>query len=196
MSRFKPLFFRNLLSMLIIIFTLLFGIFIITNLYNNESNKPQIGGSFELKDQNGNIYSSKKVPKKKLIYFGYTFCPDVCPMDILKISNFIGKYPSIKKEIDFIFITVDPERDKPQVLREFLSNFNQEIIGLSGSNEKVSATLSKFRIYAKKNNTDSPKDDMYLVDHSSLIFFMDENDSYITHFNSKYFENQFTKYVN
>ncbi len=196
MSRFKPLFFRNLLSMLIIIFTLLFGIFIITNLYNNESNKPQIGGSFELKDQNGNIYSSKKVPKKKLIYFGYTFCPDVCPMDILKISNFIGKYPNIKKEIDFIFITVDPERDKPQVLREFLSNFNQEIIGLSGSNEKVSATLSKFRIYAKKNNTDSPKDDMYLVDHSSLIFFMDENDSYITHFNSKYFENQFTKYVN
>ncbi len=196
MSRFKPLFFRNLLSMLIIIFTLLFGIFIITNLYNNESNKPQIGGSFELKDQNGNIYSSKKVPKKKLIYFGYTFCPDVCPMDILKISNFIGKYPNIKKEIDFIFITVDPERDKPQVLREFLSNFNQEIIGLSGSNEKVSAALSKFRIYAKKNNTDSPEDDMYLVDHSSLIFFMDENDSYITHFNSKYFENQFTKYVN
>ena len=66
MSRFKPLFFRNLLSMLIIIFTLLFGIFIITNLYNNESSKPQIGGSFELKDQNGNIYSSKKVLKKNL----------------------------------------------------------------------------------------------------------------------------------
>ena len=156
-----------------------------------------IGGAFSLINQDGETVSDKDViTEPSLVYFGYTFCPDVCPMDILKISNFIGKYPNIKKEIDFIFITVDPERDKPQVLREFLSNFNQEIIGLSGSNEKVSATLSKFRIYAKKNNTDSPKDDMYLVDHSSLIFFMDENDSYITHFNSKYFENQFTKYVN
>ena len=88
MSRFKPLFVKNAFSMLLVVGTVIFGIFIISQLENKNSNAINIGGSFELIDQNGKVYSSKLVSKKKLIYFGYTFCPDVCPIDILKNFKF------------------------------------------------------------------------------------------------------------
>ena len=91
-------------------------------LENKNSNAINIGGSFELIDHNGKVYSSKLVSKKKLIYFGYTFCPDVCPIDILKISNFIDKSSYVTDEYDFIFITVDPDRDNQSEVKSFMSN--------------------------------------------------------------------------
>ena len=68
--------------------------------------------------------------KKKLIYFGYTFCPDICPFDVLKLSKFIDNNPDVKERMEFLFITIDPERDGIKEIRGFLENFNPSIIGL------------------------------------------------------------------
>ena len=194
MSRFKPLFVKNAFSMLLVVGTVIFGIFIISQLENKNSNAINIGGSFELIDQNGKVYSSKLVSKKKLIYFGYTFCPDVCPIDILKISNFIDKSSYVTDEYDFIFITVDPDRDNQSEVKSFMSNFNEKLIGLTGNIKDIDPVLSKYRIYVKrKNDTDKTN---YLVDHSSLIFLVDESDNYVTHFSPKDFDVKFPKYLN
>ena len=74
---------------------------------------------FSLTDQNGKTFKSSKLRKNKLIYFGYTFCPDVCPFDMLKLSKFMKSNPIIEKNLQLIFITVDPERDSPKELKVF-----------------------------------------------------------------------------
>ena len=84
-----------------------------------------LGGSFILTDQNGKTFDSRKVNLKKLIYFGYTYCPDICPFDLLKISKIFENNPNLKNEIKPIFITVDPERDTIKKLKIFMENFDQ-----------------------------------------------------------------------
>ena len=140
-------------------------------------------------DQNEMNFDSKTSNKNKLIYFGYTYCPDVCPFDILKLSRFIDKNPHLKKKLDFIFITVDPDRDQPQQLKSFLGNFNSSIIGLTGSKNQIQEVIKKFRIFVKIHKN-SPDDENYLVDHSALFFLVDKNDEYVTHFRPSDFDSQ------
>ena len=111
MKRFKSLFIKNSISMLVIVITIFIGIYIITQYKNKKVNDINIGGSFKLINQYGEPYLSELRSKKKVLYFGYTFCPDVCPIDILKISRLVDQSPELIKNFDFIFITVDPERD-------------------------------------------------------------------------------------
>ena len=195
MSRFKPNFIKNTISMFIIVLTILIGLFILNNLSQKPTNKIMLGGTFNLTDQNGNTYSSEDTKKKKLIYFGYTYCPDVCPVDILKISNFIDKNENLLSDTDFIFVTVDPDRDTVEQIHNFLSNFNENIIGLTGNSKDVSSVLNKFRVYVKTNKK-AQSSDIYLVDHSSLIFLMSKNDEYITHFSPKDFDQKINNYLN
>ena len=91
----------------------------------------------KLIDQKNNVYDSVNNKVYKLIYFGYTYCPDVCPFDILKLSRLFKENPKLKKYIEPIFITVDPERDSVEVMRNFLVNFDEGIIGLTGSIEEI-----------------------------------------------------------
>ena len=140
-----------------------------------------MGGSFILTDQNGEIFDSSKVNLKKLIYFGYTYCPDICPFDLLKISKIFENNPNLKNEIKPIFITVDPERDTIKNLKIFMENFDQSFSALTGTNEEIKKVLKKFKIYVKINKS-SPIDKDYLIDHSSLIFLLDKNDNYIKFF--------------
>ena len=140
-----------------------------------------MGGSFVLTDQNGKTFNSKKINKKKLLYFGYTYCPDICPFDLLKISKIFENNPKLKNEIKPIFITVDPERDTIKNLKIFMENFDQSITALTGTKNEIKNVLRKFRIYVKINKS-SPIDNDYLVDHSSLVFLLDKDDSYIKFF--------------
>jgi len=192
MSRFKPLFIKNSISMLVIIITIFIGIYIVTQYKNKKINNVSIGGSFKLIDQKGEPYLSELRSKKKVLYFGYTFCPDVCPIDILKISRLVDQNPELVKNFDFIFITVDPERDNQSQMKNFMSNFNENLIGLTGETKTIDTVLSKYRIYVKRNKKGN---DNYLVDHSSLIFLINEKDEYITHFSPKDFEDKFQNYV-
>ena len=177
MRRFKSLFIKNSISMLVIIITIFIGIYIITQYKNKKVNDINLGGSFKLIDQKGEIYLSELRSKKKVLYFGYTFCPDICPIDILKISRLVDQSPELLKNFDFIFITVDPERDNQSQMKNFMSNFNENLIGLTGETKVIDNVLSKYRIYVKRNKKGNEN---YLVDHSSLIFLINEKDEYMT----------------
>ena len=192
MRKFKSHFIKNSISMLVIVITLLIGIYIITQYENKTGNDINIGGSFELINQNGELYLSELRSKKKVLYFGYTFCPDVCPIDILQISRLVDQNPDLIKNFDFIFITVDPERDNQSQMKNFMSNFNENLIGLTGETKVIDNVLSKYRIYVKRNKKGN---DNYLVDHSSLIFLINEKDEYVTHFSPKDFEDKFPNYI-
>ena len=189
MKKYKIIFKKNSIMMLLLVFVIAFSILIIDATKNKAKKGFELGGRFLLIDQNKMNFDSRTSKKNKLIYFGYTYCPDVCPFDILKLSKFIDKNPQLKKELDFIFITVDPDRDQPQQLKSFLGNFNPSIIGLTGSKKQVQEVIKKFRIFVKlhKNSSD---DENYLVDHSSLFFLIDKNDQYLTHFTPSDFDSK------
>ena len=189
MKKHKINFKKNSIMMLALVVIITLGIFLINILQDKTETGFKLGGRFLLIDQNEMNFDSKASKKNKLIYFGYTYCPDVCPFDILKLSKFIDQNPKLKKKIDFIFITVDPDRDQPQQLKSFLGNFNSSIIGLTGSKRQIQEVTKKFRIFVKihKNSSD---DENYLVDHSSLFFLVDKNDEYLTHFRPSDFDSK------
>ena len=181
MPKYKVHFKKNFMMMLLLVFVILIGFVFINFFSQNNFENNSLGGSFSLTDQNGNNFDSKKLKKKKLIYFGYTFCPDVCPFDLLKISKIFQSNSHLKEKIKPIFITVDPERDTLEKLKVFMENFDQSILGLTGTNEDIKKVTKKFRIYVKMNKK-SPEDKSYLIDHSSLIFLLDENDNFLKFF--------------
>ena len=187
MKKHKINFKKNSIMMLSLVVVIAVGIFFIDILKDKTEKGVKLGGRFLLIDQNEKNFDSKTSNKNKLIYFGYTYCPDVCPFDILKLSRFIDKNPHLKKKLDFIFITVDPDRDQPQQLKSFLGNFNSSIIGLTGSKMQIQEVIKKFRIFVKIHKNSS-NDENYLVDHSSLFFLVDKNDEYLTHFRPSDFD--------
>ena len=189
-KKYKFIFKKNFSLMVVLVIVISIGIVAIETLKNKSNNMSvDLGGSFLLTDQNNVRFDSKLLNKNKLIYFGYTYCPDVCPFDILKLSSFMDENPTIQENLEFIFITVDPERDQPDQIRSFLENFNPSIIGLTGSNTEIDKVIRKFRIYVKKNKK-SKDDQNYLVDHSSLFFLVDKDDKYISHFRPEDFNSK------
>ena len=190
MKNYKLIFKRNMLMMFLLVCALAVALFLVRILdeYNTD-NTIKIGGSFSLTDQNGNQFKSDELKKKKLVYFGYTYCPDICPFDMLKLSNFIEKSPNVQKYLELIFITVDPERDSPVELKSYLENFDSSIIGLTGSKEEISNITKNFRVFVRKNKA-SQLDQNYLIDHSALFFLLDENDNYLAHFRTNDFESK------
>ena len=195
MKKFKPNITKNIISIIIIIsFLLLINYYQEKIINKSDSESIIIGGSFNLIDQNEIPFNSQMTEKYKIIYFGYTFCPDVCPFDVLKLSNFFSNDKQLIKYIQPIFITVDPERDNSEVLRNFLDNFSPEIIGLTGTQTMVKDTLNKFRVY-KKISSDNKESLDYLIDHTALFYILDKKDNYVTHLSSKNFEEEFNQFI-
>ena len=195
MKKFRPNITKNIIFIIIIISFL----FLINYYQEKITNKPdsesiRIGGTFNLIDQNEIPFNSQMIKKYKIIYFGYTFCPDVCPFDVLKLSNFFSNDKQLIKHIQPIFITVDPERDNSEIVRNFLDNFSSEIIGLTGTQTMIKDTLNKFRVYKKKSLGDKESLD-YLIDHTALFYILDKNDNYVTHLSSKNFEEEFNQFI-
>jgi len=139
-----------------------------------------IGGAFSLEDGAGKTVSDQTLRGRPfLVYFGYTHCPDVCPTELARISDILSKMGD--KSIPTLFITVDPERDTPKVMQDYVSSFNPAIVGLSGSAQAVAATEKTFRVYARKGE---PKPDGdYSMDHSSIVYLMDKNGAFVEAFN-------------
>ena len=134
----------------------------------------RIGGDFTLTDQNGDLRSRSDFDGKwRMVYFGYTYCPDICTPDmqnlIAGLNLFAAQEPELAKQIQPIFITIDPERDTPDVLKQFTRAFSDNLIGLTGSEKAIADTAEKFAVtYAKVANGDS-----YLVNHTQTPFLMD-----------------------
>ena len=139
-----------------------------------------IGGAFELEDGAGKTVSDQTLRGKPfLVYFGYTHCPDVCPTELARISDILSKMGD--KAIPTLFITVDPERDTPKVMQDYVSSFNPAVIGLSGSPQAVEATEKTFRVFARKGQPQPDGD--YSMDHSSIVYLMDKNGAFVEAFN-------------
>lgn len=139
-----------------------------------------IGGSFALIDHNGKAITHRDLEgKPTLIFFGFTHCPDVCPTTLMEISK-VFELLGPQAKVAALFMSVDPERDTPALLKDYVSNFDKRIIGVTGPRESVDAALKTFRVFARKTKGEG---DSYSVDHSSLVYLMDKQGRFATAFN-------------
>jgi protein SCO1/2 len=130
-----------------------------------------IGGPFRLVDQNGNTVTDADLKGKwSLVYFGYTHCPDACPTALNDIAIALDQLGPKREAVRSVFITVDPERDTPEVLKDYVASFDAAILALSGSPEEIARAAKAYRVYYAKHP--EPGGD-YSMDHSSVIYVMD-----------------------
>ena len=142
-----------------------------------------VGGPFELIDHTGKTRTDADFRGKLLIvYFGYTFCPDICPTTLFDISQVLSKLGPDANRAGALFITVDPERDTPAVLKDYLSNFDPHLRGLTGDQASIDAAARAYRVYAKKVPLDGGD---YTMDHTALVYLMDKNGQFVAPFDLK-----------
>jgi protein SCO1/2 len=139
-----------------------------------------IGGSFSLVGQDGQTVTDAEFKgEPKLVFFGYTHCPDVCPTTLYQMTQVFQKLGADKK-IAGIFITVDPERDTPAVMKDYMSNFDPRVVGLSGTRAEIDPVLKEYHVYSRKVPA---SDSDYSVDHSSIVYLMDKQGRFVNPFN-------------
>jgi len=130
----------------------------------------QIGGPFSLLDSTGQtVTDSDVITAPSLVYFGYTFCPDVCPMDTIRNAEAIDVLEENGKTATPVFISIDPKRDTPEVVGDYAEAIHPRMIGLTGSAEQVKAASRAYRTYYKAHDGD---DEYYLVDHSTMTYLV------------------------
>lgn len=144
-----------------------------------------IGGPFSLKDQNGKNRKNSDFKNQLLvIYFGYSYCPDICPTALSSLSKALEILGEKSNRLQPLFITVDPGRDTEAVLKSYVQTFHPRLLGLYGTEQEIDALKKQYRIYAEKAtppHTDT-HDPNYLIDHSSLIYVVKPDGTYLTHF--------------
>ncbi|MBI5264515.1 MAG: SCO family protein [Bradyrhizobium sp.] len=142
-----------------------------------------IGGPFQLTDQNGQVVTEKNLKgRPTLIFFGYTHCPDVCPTALFEISEVMRAMGGDADRVNAYFVSVDPDRDTPAVMKDYLSSFDPHLKGLSGDQAAVAKVLSSYRVYARKV---PGKDGDYTMDHTALIYLMDRDGRFVAPFSLK-----------
>jgi protein SCO1/2 len=142
-----------------------------------------VGGPFQLVDQDGKTVSDADMKGRPfLVFFGYTHCPDVCPTTLFEMSQMLHALGPDAGRIGALFITVDPERDTPAVLKDYLASFDPHLRGLTGGPAAVDAALKAYRVYAKKVPL---KDGDYTMDHTAAVYLMDKNGRFVAPFNMK-----------
>jgi cytochrome oxidase Cu insertion factor (SCO1/SenC/PrrC family) len=140
-----------------------------------------IGGPFSLVDQDGKTVTDADFKGQlTLVYFGYTFCPDACPTALGTITAALNKLGSDADKVTPIVITIDPQRDTPQVMKDYAANFHPRLRALTGSAEQVTAAAHAYRVYFAKADSADPQH--YLMDHSTIIYLMDRDGQYLAHF--------------
>ncbi len=139
----------------------------------------RIGGAFTLTDQNGKQRTDRDFGGKyRIMYFGYTYCPDVCPVDMARLvagwRAFNAKNPALADKVVPVFVSVDPERDTSAVLKAFVGAFDPTVVGLTGTPAQIAAVTKGYGVTVQSQK--KAGDTNYLVDHSRLTFLMDPND--------------------
>ena len=153
-----------------------------------------IGGDFTLKDQYNNKFTLSDSSKAKIVFFGFLNCPDICPTTLTEVANLLKKLKGLSKNIDPIFITVDPTRDTPELLKNYLSFFDERIIGLTGTQEEIEKVSNQYHVYYSYQNKDKVKD--YTVNHTANIYLIDEKNNVEKIFVPGTPFSEFYKYVN
>jgi protein SCO1 len=145
---------------------------------------PVITSDFELVDQTGRTVRDEDLGGKwQLVFFGFTSCPDICPTTLANVSAALEELGPAVQELQPLLITVDPERDTPAVLKEYLTSFDPRILGLTGTPERVQQALRSFRVYASARPLE--EEGGYTVDHSTFIYLMDPQGAYARHFSAQ-----------
>jgi protein SCO1/2 len=139
-----------------------------------------IGGPFQLVDQNGSTVTAEKLQgKPTLLFFGYTHCPDICPTTLFDVSEVLRSLGKDADRVNAYFVSVDPERDSPAIIKDYLSSFDPHLKGLTGDSEAVARMLAEYRVYAKKV---AAKDGDYTMDHSAMVYLMDRSGHFVAPF--------------
>lgn len=142
-----------------------------------------IGGPFTLVSETGEtVTEADVIDKPTLLYFGYTFCPDVCPIDAAVMAQAGSILEEQGHEVNRVFISFDPQRDTPEVLADFTDNLDEQMLGLTGSREQIDAAVKAYRAYYNIVEGDDPE--FYLIDHTSFTYFMDPVHGLLTVFRS------------
>jgi cytochrome oxidase Cu insertion factor (SCO1/SenC/PrrC family) len=140
-----------------------------------------VGGPFELTDQNGDRRTDADFRGKLLIvFFGYTTCPDICPTELMQIGLALDKLGKAADEVQPLFISVDPERDTPGVLAQYVTMFHPRLIGLTGTPEQVKAVADSYKAYYAKYLP--PDGAVYLIDHTGFVYLMGRAGEYLGFF--------------
>ncbi|WP_420346027.1 SCO family protein [Pelagibius sp.] len=150
------------------------------------SGQALIGGPFTLTDHNGQRRSDADFQGRyMMIFFGYTFCPDICPTTLTTVTqglDILAETESAKAAaVTPVFVSVDPERDTTEALADYVSHFHPSMVAMTGSPEEVAVAAKAYRAFYKKVEVDDASD--YLVDHSPIVYLMGPDGAYLTHFN-------------
>lgn len=149
----------------------------------NGATPASIGGPFQLTDQAGQIVTEKNLQgRPTLIFFGFTHCPDICPTSLFEISEVLRAMGKDANRVNAYFVSVDPERDTPEAMKNYLSSFDPHLKGLTGNLDQVTKVITTFRVYARKVPL---KDGDYTMDHTALIYLMDRYGKFVAPFNLK-----------
>jgi protein SCO1/2 len=142
-----------------------------------------IGGPFKLIDQNGKQITDQDMKGKPfLVFFGYTHCPDVCPTTLFDVSEMMRALGKDADRTSALFITVDPDRDTPSVMKDYLSSFDPHLRGATGGEKAIDAAEKAYRVYAKKVPAEHGD---YSMDHTALVYLMDKDGRFIAPFSLK-----------
>jgi cytochrome oxidase Cu insertion factor (SCO1/SenC/PrrC family) len=142
---------------------------------------PSIGGDFQLVDKNEKVWKNTDFKgKPMLVYFGYTYCPDICPTALYHMTQAMDELGGAKA-IQPVFITIDPQRDTLDQFKTYAQNYHKDFVMLTGTKDQVDQAIKAYRVHAAKASEEAGTD--YLMDHSSLIYLMDKEGNYRAHFN-------------
>lgn len=137
-----------------------------------------IGGPFRLTDQNGAVVDSAALKGKPYaIFFGFTHCPEICPTTMTDMSALLAKLGDEAKGFKVYFVSVDPERDTPKILRDYLASFEPHMVGLTGTPEQIAQVAKEFRVYYRKVPLDGGD---YTMDHSAFVYLMGSDGKFVT----------------
>ncbi len=138
-----------------------------------------VGGPFTLQDGNGREVTDRDFRGKyMLVYFGYTFCPDVCPTTLNEVADALDRLGSTADKLQAVFITIDPKRDTPAVVKQYAAAFSPRLIGLTGTDEQIAKVAQRYRVYYAEHRTGSGPND-YTMDHSSVLYLMGPDGRFI-----------------
>jgi protein SCO1/2 len=140
---------------------------------------PSVGGPFALVDGDGKTVTDQTFRGKfLLVYFGYTYCPDVCPTTLNEVADAMDKLGATAARVQPIFITVDPKRDSPAVIKQYAANFSPRLLGLTGTPEQIAKVAKEYRVYYAEHRT-GPGPNDYSMDHSSILYLMGPDGQFI-----------------
>jgi len=146
--------------------------------------KPLLGGEYTLVNQDGKVMRNTDFHGTwAFLYFGFTYCPDICPNELTRLQEILSILDKENKgkEVTPVFITIDPQRDGPAQLKDYLSDWHPRLIGLTGSPSQIDDACKKFRVYANKAVLgDDPND--YLIDHSVMFYLVDPSGEFVDYY--------------